>query len=497
MRKLSLALSLALTVSAVGTAASSAFAAETAVVTAATDVSVQKAQLQAFADLKALFTDKTDLNKLKADYIAKLQTEVKAVNPEIDTKILFAIEAGISGGLSAGQVKQAVDKGLQWYFYAAVTNLTKTDVKNALDKGDGAAAQASLDKALELFNGALYPTAGKRDTGNAKYGVRTQDLLSTVVVPGLKKAVQDKDVHSYNLFRQMFDKTLIKVFHLGVVAYAEKIPTLANEADAKIGVTEGYFFYMPIVASLKAGNQEAAESIEKAFASGDPKQIDPAKIKQAFIAAFNGKISGYVQKTLVSLEKKDLQAAQVTAMEGNMFLAAQEVLLKERLGADAYNAAVSQAESYFNAVKAGSAEEAKLQSFQVLKQLAQADGLQLKLNTDAITVNGQEKKVDAKSYVHAKTFRTLVPTRVIAEALGAEVSFENSTQTVVIVKNGTEIRLAVNSSTVVKNGEADVKLKLDQAVEVKSGRTFIPLRAAAEMFGNKVFYSKDEIVIVK
>ncbi|XEC96579.1 copper amine oxidase N-terminal domain-containing protein [Paenibacillus tarimensis] len=495
MRKLAAALSIALTVSTVGIS-SGILSAETTAVVAA-EVTVEGKQLQAFEELKAMFTESVVLVDVKAKYATTVQADVQAANPEIDEKISAVIDLGIEGHLSAGQVKQAVDKGLQWFFYTVITNYTKTDAKGALVNGDTEAAKAALDKAIELYKGSLDPTAGKRDSGFAKFDVKTQDLLNTIIIPGLQKAVEDKDVLSFDLYRQMFDKTLIKVFHLAALGYAEKIPTLTDEAAAKINVTEGYFFYMPIVNSLKGGNQEAAELIEKAFESGDPAQIDPVQIKAAFAAALNGKVSGYVNKTIASMEKGDLHAAQVTAMEGNMFVAAEEVLIKERLGDEAFVSVAASAQNYFAAVAAGNIADAKLHSFDVLKVVSQLDGVQLKVSSNTLTVNGDEKTVDAQAYINAKTNRTLVPTRAIAEALGAEVDYVAETKTVVIKKNRSVTELVVGSSAVVQDGKVNEDLTLDQAVEIKNGRAFIPLRAVAELFGNKVFYSKQEIVIVK
>jgi hypothetical protein len=490
-------LSFALLVSSLSLLGSSVSAA--AEFTLTSDTSVQKSQLQAYSDLKAMFSaDPVDLEAVKAKYTETVQADVKASNEAIDEKIVLILNYAIEGQLNTGQAKQAVDKGLQWFFYSEITRLTKGVAKDALKAGDQATAKAALEQAIELYAGALQGTAGKRDSYFAAHDVKTQDLLDTVIIPGLQAAVDNKEVLSFNLYRQMLDKTLIKVFHLATLKYAVEAPKQADAEKARAEVTEGYFFYMPIFDSLTKGSEADAKYIESAFASGDPSKLDAVKIKAAYAAALNGKISGYVNKTIYAdMASGDLAKAQEHAMEGNMFLAAEEVLIKEKLGADAYNSAIAHGEMYLDAVKAGDVKAAELHSFGFLKVISELDGVHLKINTNKLTVDGEEKQVDAQSYINPQTSRTLVPARFIAEALGADVNYIEATKTVVITKDGVKTELVVGSNVVLQNAQVKESLQLDQPVVVKDARSFIPLRAVAELFGNKVFYSNYEVVIVK
>jgi hypothetical protein len=93
--------------------------------------------------------------------------------------------------------------------------------------------------------------------------------------------------------------------------------------------------------------------------------------------------------------------------------------------------------------------------------------------------------------------RTLVPFRAIAEALGAEVSWEDSTKTVTITKNNLSTAVTDNvygtgsslsSATkivkiVIGNPNAQVngnEVKLDVPAKISSGRTYVPLRFVSE-----------------
>jgi hypothetical protein len=498
MRKIAaIVLSLALLVSSLSFVGASAFAETPFNLTS--DTSVQQNQLKAFENLKSMFSaNPVDLAAVKAKYQETLQADVKESSAEIDEKIVLTLDAAIAGQLNAGQAKQAVDKGLQWFFYNEVTRLTKKVAKDALKANDKAAAKVALEQAIELYAGALQGTAGKRDSYFAQYDVKTQDLLDTIVIPGLQAAVEKNDILAFNLYRQMLDKTLIKVFHLATLKYAVEAPKQADAEKARAGVTEGYFFYMPIYGSLTKGSKADAEYIANVFASGDASKLDAVKIKASYAAALNGKISGYVLKTInTDMAKGDLATAQEHAMEGNMFLAAEEVLIKEKLGVAVYNSASDHAEMYFNAVKAGDAQAAQVYAFGFLKIMSELDGVHFTVGNKQLTVNGEAKEVDAPSYINPQTSRTLVPTRFIAEALGADVQYVKATKTIIINKNGVKTELVVDSSVVLQDGKVNESIQLDQPVVVKDARSFIPLRAVAELFGNKVFYLKGEVVIVK
>lgn len=76
--------------------------------------------------------------------------------------------------------------------------------------------------------------------------------------------------------------------------------------------------------------------------------------------------------------------------------------------------------------------------------------------------------------------RTLVPLRAIFEALGATVDWDNDTQTVTAVKDGTTVVLTIGSSVMLVNGDNKT---LDVPAQLVGGRTLVPARAVAESFG--------------
>ncbi len=461
------------------------------------DTSVQVEELKAYTDLLAMFTaTPVDLAAIKAAYELKMKAKVTAVNEDIDTNINFTLNAAIDGKLSAGQAKQAIDKGLQWYFYAVISNLTKGTANEALAAKDLPAAKIALEQAIELYQGSLQSTAQKRDNYYKDYGVMTQDLIDTVAIPGMRAAVEAGDALAFNVNRQILDKTLIKVFALAAMKYAVSAP-LADAEKAKIEMTEGYFFFMPIFNSLKGGSATDATFIADAFGSGDVSKLKEAEINAAFAAAIIGKISGYFNTTIdKDMAGGNLDKAQEHAMEGNMFLVALEVIIKKQLGADVYAAVSADATKYYNAVKANDATAAKLHSFHILKVIAKLNGVHTVVGSNELSVNGATTTAGTNSYINPSTDRTLVPVRFITEAVGATIAWDQATQTATVTQDGMEIKLVVGQTTIVKDG-VTLETVLDQPMLLRDDYNFIPLRAITEVLGYKVFYLDGEIIIVK
>lgn len=91
-------------------------------------------------------------------------------------------------------------------------------------------------------------------------------------------------------------------------------------------------------------------------------------------------------------------------------------------------------------------------------------------------------------YPYIKNSRTYVPIRFIAEELGYDVKWDGANKKVTMTSDGTTVELTIGSNKMMVNGKA---VLLDAPAEIKDDRTFVPLRAIAEAFGEKVDYSSD------
>jgi hypothetical protein len=84
--------------------------------------------------------------------------------------------------------------------------------------------------------------------------------------------------------------------------------------------------------------------------------------------------------------------------------------------------------------------------------------------------------------------RTVVPLRAIFEALGAEIEWDNKSQTVTATKEGVTITLKIGAKTAKKNGTT---VTLDQAAIIKNGRTMVPVRFIGESFDTEVVWDQE------
>jgi hypothetical protein len=100
-----------------------------------------------------------------------------------------------------------------------------------------------------------------------------------------------------------------------------------------------------------------------------------------------------------------------------------------------------------------------------------------------VKLDGQEIFFpDAKPFID-KRDRTLVPIRFVSEAMDAEVSWDNDTQTVTIVKGRNTITYTIGSIKAFLNGEIQV---FDTVGILLEDRTFVPLRFISEMLNCEV-----------
>ncbi|WP_353093242.1 N-acetylmuramoyl-L-alanine amidase [Tissierella praeacuta] len=113
------------------------------------------------------------------------------------------------------------------------------------------------------------------------------------------------------------------------------------------------------------------------------------------------------------------------------------------------------------------------------------NGTKVSVKPVPIIMDGQAINTEFPSFVH--TNRTLVPIRFVAEIYGAEVKWDQKTQTATVVYKDKEGIFTINSNKAVINGE---KKTLDEyaiprlaTLGNKGTRTMVPLRFVNEVFG--------------
>ena len=113
-----------------------------------------------------------------------------------------------------------------------------------------------------------------------------------------------------------------------------------------------------------------------------------------------------------------------------------------------------------------------------------------------IWMKGEVIKSDVAPYIYQE--RTMVPLRVISENLGKEVIWDGDKRSVNIKdEKGNEFSLLIGGKFMEDiSANVDRKIELDAPALIKDDRTFVPLRAIAEAFGERVDWDKDKRVVV-
>jgi len=99
-----------------------------------------------------------------------------------------------------------------------------------------------------------------------------------------------------------------------------------------------------------------------------------------------------------------------------------------------------------------------------------------------VTVNGQPLQSDVKPFVNMDG-RTMLPVRAIAEALGAQVQWDEATQTATLTLGAKTVKVTIGQNSILVDGQP---VGMDTAAAIKDGRTLLPVRSVGEALGARV-----------
>ncbi len=99
---------------------------------------------------------------------------------------------------------------------------------------------------------------------------------------------------------------------------------------------------------------------------------------------------------------------------------------------------------------------------------------------EGIRVYLEGSKIDFDVPPQTINDRTMVPIRAIFEAMGANVDWDDITQTAISTKDSTTVKMTLNSTTEYIN---DTAYTMDVTPVIINGRTLAPARYVAEAFG--------------
>jgi hypothetical protein len=112
----------------------------------------------------------------------------------------------------------------------------------------------------------------------------------------------------------------------------------------------------------------------------------------------------------------------------------------------------------------------------------------LQISKSTFTVDGTSKTLDSPPVI--RNGRTLVPIRVIIEALGGTVGWDETARKATVTLGSTTIELWTGKDTATVNGVSTHIDSADAKVipEIISGRTMVPLRFVSENLGCSVVW---------
>lgn len=106
-----------------------------------------------------------------------------------------------------------------------------------------------------------------------------------------------------------------------------------------------------------------------------------------------------------------------------------------------------------------------------------------------LVIDGEEIPIDDNgSVAYIENGRTMMSVRGIAEAVGADVDYDNDSQTVTVENEDTIIAMTIGESEMHVNGQSVVLLT---APEIKEGRTMLPVRDVAEALDCEVEWQQE------
>ena len=106
---------------------------------------------------------------------------------------------------------------------------------------------------------------------------------------------------------------------------------------------------------------------------------------------------------------------------------------------------------------------------------------------DAINVNVNGKAIVTDQPPIISNGRTMVPLRAVAEALGCQVEWDNTSKTATFVQGEVTAVVTVGENYItVGDGVYNSDLPIDTPAVIVNSRTMIPLRALSEGFGYSV-----------
>ena len=134
----------------------------------------------------------------------------------------------------------------------------------------------------------------------------------------------------------------------------------------------------------------------------------------------------------------------------------------------------------------------------IINQASSKKFIILQIDNPNMSVNGKLQEIDPGRGTTPMIIssRSMVPIRAVVEAINGTVGWDNSSQKITLTANGNTVIMWINKNEIVVNGKAH---KIDVAPTIVNGRTYVPVRFAAENLNTKVYWinTTREAVIIE
>jgi hypothetical protein len=246
----------------------------------------------------------------------------------------------------------------------------------------------------------------------------------------------------------------------GIVAYIKL--NAISKGEAKIGF-ENVYLKDPSTLDMKASSESISVNIQ------DKDLVPPELTVEAINETYNSKatITGKTEPTAkVKINDKEIKVSD----DGSFSL---EVDLIE-------------GENKFVVIATDPAGNETKVTKVILKR--KPIKIILVIGSKTVFVNGQQKELDAPPFVDKVSGRTLIPIRIVTDAINAKIAWDAATRKVTITKDSLTMEMWIDNPVAKING---IMTPIDVgapklAPKIVSGRTFLPLRFVTENLGCKL-----------
>ena len=278
---------------------------------------------------------------------------------------------------------------------------------------------------------------------------------------------------------------------------------VAVSLNIRIEKTTGYNLCFPLITAQSTGTEGSTQMLQigknlRIVSDGDKTLpmtvregetytygfvIDLKNKKQdLYLKCSNGEV--YTQKDMAFKEDVDSVGAISFWMgsDGDNLGQAGEYYIDDIVIEEATDDTIERLESLFF-----EKAEASVDALSDIKAKIKNDVVLFVGSSDAYA-NGRRTKIDPENDEVMPLVvegRTLVPVRFISESIGAQVGWDDDTQTVTVDYQNTNISLKIGEKAYMVNGEEKM---FDVPAMTMYDRTMLPLRAVTEALGKQVFW---------